>query len=128
MLDSLQVPLNKLVLGAAFYARMFQVEDSINNGLYRPCKFISYVDFNKLDTTILNDSNYHYYWDSVAHAPYYFNSKENRIVTFDDKKSIAEKTQYVIDKGMDGIMFWELTGDVRKNGLLEAINSVAEKR
>ncbi len=125
MLDSLHVPLNKLVLGAAFYARVFQVQDSINNGLYRPCKFIRGVDYKDLSTKILNDNNYHYYWDSVAHAPYLFNAKENLLVTFDDKKSAAQKTQYVIDKGLDGIMFWELTNDVTKNGLLDAMYKVA---
>lgn len=128
MLDSMHVPLNKLVLGAAFYARVFQVQDSLNNGLYRPCKFLHGVDYKNMDAQILSDSNYHYYWDSIAHAPYLFNDKENLLVTFDDKKSVAEKTQYVINKGMDGIMFWELPGDLPNNGLLEAIDSIAEKK
>jgi chitinase len=128
MLDSMHVPLNKLVMGAAFYARIFQVQDSINRGLYRPCKFIRGVDYNQMDTQILNNTNYHYYWDSIAHAPYLYNAQQNLLVTFDNKQSVTEKTQYVIDHGMDGIMFWELTGDVPKNGLLEAIDKVAENK
>jgi len=44
------------------------------------------------------------------------------------KKSVAEKTQYVIDKGLDGIMFWELTNDLFNNGLLQAIDAVAEQK
>lgn len=128
MLDSMKVPLNKLVLGAAFYARIFQVQDSLNNGLYRPCKFIRGVDYKNMEAQVVSDTNYHYHWDSIAHAPYYFNDKENLLVTFDDKRSVAEKTQYVIDHHMDGIMFWELTGDLPDNGLLQAIDEVAEKK
>lgn len=128
MLDSMHFPVNKLVLGAAFYARVFQVQDSVNNGLYLPCKFLRGVDFKNFNKEILNNPNYHYFWDSTAHAPYLFNDKENLLVTFDDKKSVAEKAQYVIDKGLDGIMFWELTNDVYTNGLLEAIDKVAEKK
>jgi chitinase len=127
MLDSMHVPLKKLVLGAAFYARIFQVQDSLNNGLYRTCKFLRGVDYKHMDAQIVSDTNYHFHWDSIAHAPYYFNEKENLLVTFDDKQSVAEKTQYVIDHRMDGIMFWELTGDIPNNGLLQAIDSVAEK-
>src|SRR6185437_15689617 len=39
-LDSAGVPLHKVVIGMAFYARVFGGVDSINNGLYRPCHFL----------------------------------------------------------------------------------------
>ena len=127
LLDSVGVPRNKLVIGAAFYARIFKVKDTANNGLYQPCTFLKGVDFKKFDTTILQDSNYVYHWDSVAHAPYYFNAKDSLFVSFDDKKSLAEKTKYAIDNGLDGIMFWELTNDKYSDGLLQAIDEVATK-
>jgi chitinase len=41
--------------------------------------------------------------------------------TFDDKRSIAEKAKFVRNKRLGGIMFWELTGDEPKGGLVEAI-------
>ncbi len=122
LLDSLHVPLSKLDIGAAFYARIFQLEDTLQNGLYQPCTFLKGVGYNQFDSTILSDSNYVYHWDSVAHAPYYFNAKEKQLVSFDDAKSIAEKTKYVMKMGLDGIMFWELTNDVYNNGLLQAID------
>ena len=128
MLDSLHVPLYKLVVGAAFYARIFKLQDTLQNGLYQPCSFLKGVDYNRFSTTILNDSNYVYHWDSVAHAPYYFNAKEKLLVSFDDAKSLAEKTKYAIDKKMDGIMFWELTNDVNSNGLLQAIDDAKQQK
>ncbi len=122
LLDSLHVPRNKIVIGAAFYARIFQLQDTLQNGLYQPCTFLRGVDYKHFDSTILNDPNYVYHWDATAHAPYYFNAKEKLLVTFDDKRSLADKTKYAMRKGLDGIMFWELTNDVYNNGLLQAID------
>ena len=122
MLDSLHVPLRKLDVGAAFYARIFKLTDTLQNGLYQPCTFYKGVDYNHFNHDILSDANYVYHWDSTAHAPYYFNAKDKLLVSFDDARSIAEKTKYVMDKHLDGIMFWELTNDVYTNGLLQAID------
>ncbi len=121
MLDSLGVPMNKIDIGAAFYARVFALGDTLKNGLYQPCKFDHGVDFKHFETTILSDPNYVYHWDPVAHAPYYFNAKEKLLVSFDDKQSMADKTKYAMEKGLDGIMFWELTNDLYRNGLLQSI-------
>lgn len=128
MLDSLHVPLNKLTIGAAFYARIFKLQDTLQNGLYQPCTFLKGVNYNQFGQSILNDTNYVYHWDFTAHAPYYFNAKEKLLVSFDDKRSIAEKTKYVMSKGLDGIMFWELTNDVYNNGLLQAIDDARHGR
>ena len=69
MLDSIGVPRNKMVIGAAFYARIFDVEREDNNGLYQPGKFktsLSYLRFNK---DSLQQEGFTYYWDDVAKAP-----------------------------------------------------------
>ena len=47
---------------------------------------------------------------------------------FDDKLSIRTKTQYVKDKGLHGIMFWELTLDTYGDGLLDVIDKVKNER
>lgn len=121
MLDSIGVPKSKMTVGAAFYARIFKLEDTLQNGLYQPCVFYKGVDFNQFKDSIVSNPAYVYHWDSTAHAPYYFNAKEKLMVSFDSKQSIAEKTRYVMDHGLDGIMFWELTNDIYQNGLLQAI-------
>ena len=38
------------------------------------------------------------------------------------KKSIELKTKYVIDKGLNGIMFWQLGDDKFRDGLLDEID------
>ena len=77
----------KLVVGAAFYARVFENVDSTNNGLYQSCKFrngVSYRVFNKYFST---DSGYVHYWDWVAKAPYAYNKTKKLFASFDDSTS-----------------------------------------
>ncbi len=113
------VPKNKMVIGGAFYARFFETTDTINNGLYRPCKFKYGISYKNLADTLQN--GYTQYWDNVAKAPYAFNAERKLFVSFDDQRSIALKTKYVRQKKLNGIMFWQLTDDFTQYGLLEAI-------
>jgi chitinase len=121
LLDTVGVPRNKMAIGVAFYARIFQLKDSLNYGLYRPSKFfrgLSYRDYNKI---LSADSGYVYRWDSVAQAPYMYNASQKLFVTFDDTSSIRIKTKYAIDNKLYGVMFWQLADDSYSNGLLDII-------
>jgi chitinase len=62
-----------------------------------------------------------FHWDSTAHAPYFNNASRNLFFTYDEERSVSEKTKFVIDQGLGGIMFWQLGGDRYKDGLLDAI-------
>ncbi|WP_231465788.1 MULTISPECIES: glycoside hydrolase family 18 protein [unclassified Pedobacter] len=116
------VPANKIALGAAFYARIFQNTTDANNGLYQPTKFLRGIASKSFKTEFTEANGYKYFWDDVAKAPYYYNAQTKRIASFDDEKSIALKTKYVIDQKLNGIMFWELTEDAYENGLLNEID------
>ncbi|MCX2433228.1 glycoside hydrolase family 18 protein [Pedobacter sp. GR22-10] len=116
------VPPDKIALGAAFYGRIFENTTDANHGLYQPTKFLDGVSSRDYKTFFSKDSGYQYYWDDVAKAPYYYNATAKRLVTFDDKKSIALKTRYIIDQKLNGIMFWELNDDPYSGGLLQTIH------
>ena len=62
-------------------------------------------------------------WDSIAGAPYAFSAEKGLFVTYDDPRSVADKTRYARENGLAGIMFWQLGGDKPSGGLLEAIYS-----
>lgn len=123
-LIKLGIPRDKLVIGAAFYGRSWENVDAADNGLYKGGKFKSFVDYRRLVTETTPEKGYNYYWDDQVKAPYLYNPEQKIFVTFDDKKSIALKTQYVIDQKLDGIMFWELTCDSASDGLLDEIDRV----
>lgn len=126
-LESIGFPKNKLVIGAAFYARVFDVFKNENNGLYMPGKFnygISYKDF---DTVALKKQGFIYYWDSIAAAPYMYSREKKQVISFDNAHSIYLKTKYALDQRLNGIMFWQLADDVTKNGLLEVIHEAVKE-
>lgn len=49
------------------------------------------------------------YWDDVAKAPYLYNGEV--FISYDDPESVACKINYVMDRGMKGLMYWEYRGD-----------------
>jgi chitinase len=122
-LDSAGVPLRKLVIGMAFYGRVFQGVDSNNNGLYRPGHFLRGVAYRDQATILSPDSGYVYHWDQVAQAPYAYNARDQRFASFDDTLSIRLKTEYAIRKGLGGVMFWQLAEDKFTGGLLDVIDN-----
>lgn len=115
------VPATKLVIGAAFYGRMWENVSSQNNGLYQTGKFKQGTDYKNLSTEINPEKGFTYYWDDVAKAPYQYNTEKKFYFTYDDKRSIALKTNYAIEHKLDGIMFWELMCDQLEDGLLDEI-------
>ncbi|WEK38068.1 MAG: glycoside hydrolase family 18 protein [Candidatus Pseudobacter hemicellulosilyticus] len=120
-LDSLGIPRSKIVIGAAFYARVFSGVDSVNNGLSRPGKFKSSVAYKTFISDFTPGNGYQCYWDSTASAPYCYNAVTKTFATFDNLRSVRLKTRYAIDRGLNGIMFWELKLDKNSGGLLDEI-------
>ena len=123
-LDSIGVPKNKVVIGTAFYARVFEGADSLHNGVNRPAKFKSFVPYKQLLKEYTAKEGFETYWDQQAQAPYSYNPEKKLFATYDDLRSIRLKTQYAISQGLNGIMFWELTLDLPNGGLLDEIYKV----
>ncbi len=115
------VPEKKIVIGAAFYARMFQVNDTISKGLYRPGHFYRGIAYRDLADSISADRGFIAYWDNLANALYAFNAERKIFVTYDNEGSIRLKTQYAINRKLGGIMFWQLAEDKHSHGLLDII-------
>ena len=122
---ALHVPASKIVIGAAFYGRMFEQVADTNTGLYQPGKFLRSVSFKNFSSQLSADSGYVYHWDDRAMAPYLFNPSQHVFVTYDDKRSIQLKTKYAMEKKLGGVMFWQLADDAFTEGLLDAIDQVS---
>ena len=119
-LDSIGVPFEKMVLGAAFYARVWEkVPDSLN-GLYQQGKFKESVLYKDLADYAKTSAGFEYYWDAEASSPYIYNAEKGIFITYDDSLSVSRKTKYALEKDLGGIMFWRLSGD-KPGGLLDAI-------
>jgi chitinase len=116
-LDSLNVPHSKIAIGAAFYAREFDLVPDSNNGLFQPGHFKRFLTLSQCRRL----PGYRQYWDPQAQAAYSYNSEKKSFLTFDDARSVAAKAGYVRQQRLDGILFWKLTLDRPRGGLLDTI-------
>lgn len=126
-LDSIGVPKEKIVLGAAFYARVWEDVDSINDGFARPGKFKEAILYRDLKTFNEENPGFVRYFDTIAQAPYLYNAEKGLFATFDDSVSVKIKTNYALENGLGGIMFWQLSGDKLEDGLLDVIYSTKNR-
>ena len=124
-LDSIGVPMDKVVIGITFYARTFSDVQDVNNGLYQKGKFSGYVNYKHFDEKFGASSGFLYYWDKKAKAPYAYNKTTKTFATFDNLHSVYQKTKYAKDRKLAGVMFWELRGDLESGGLLDMIYEVS---
>lgn len=121
------VPANKLVIGAAFYARIWKDVPDVNQGLYQPAVFEKSLHYKQHAATFTTATGWQMHWDDETKSPYAFNPNTKQFATFDSKRSVTLKTEYAKKLGLGGIMFWELSEDEPVNGLLQAIHDAAKR-
>ena len=120
-LIQLGVPSEKIVIGAAFYARSWKEVKHKDRGLYQSGVFKSFIPHRQFKKALTPEKGFVFYRDSIAKAPYAYSKVLNEFATFDDTISIGLKTQYALQKNLGGIMFWQLTDDREDGGMLQAI-------
>ena len=105
------IPIEKLVLGVPFYGRWWNGTTPENNGLYQMAsgKTGGYSYKNIVDSIV--SKNFISYWDESAKAPYIWREKDSLFLTYESPKSMQYKIDYVKEKNMGGIMFWQFNGD-----------------
>lgn len=108
-------PLNKLIIGAAFYGR-YKMKSGEGVGANIRYTNIKAEYLNKIGT----DSTIKRMWDDIAKAPYITVNGVFEI-TYDDPESIKEKCKYVASTGVRGIMFWDYGSD-STGDLVHALN------
>lgn len=112
------VPLDKLVLGLAFFGRSFDC-----GGFGRPFTTSEYYAY--VDAMALPDTDWDLLWDGCAQVPYKLRKDGGKILSFDDARSVSLKCQYVKDVGAAGLIIWELSHDYR-NGKAELLEVVGK--
>jgi chitinase len=105
------VPINKLLLGAAFYSHKWTGVNPENNGFGSASESgcLGGYSFAELYRNYINKNGFTRYWDDAAKAPYLFGG--NEFISYDDEESIRYKCEYVKDNNMLGIMYWEHSCD-----------------
>jgi chitinase len=128
------VPEDKIVLGVPFYGRsMAGVTSTANLGLAQPfptrpgpgswAPEPGLIDWKHIDSTYQREgSGYQYGFDDQAKVPWLFNPSTGVFITYDHPQSIEYKARYARQRGLGGVMFWELTQDDAAGRMLNAVN------
>lgn len=101
------VPSEKLILGVAYYSRMWTGVPNRENGLHQIAKSVGGYgpSYGKLVKEYINKNGYKRYFDKNAMAPWLFNGET--FISYDDEESCRKKAEYVLKNDLAGIMFWE---------------------
>lgn len=51
------------------------------------------------------------YYDDKAQAPWLWNEEKKVFLSTEDEESMGHKLDYIIKRGLGGVMFWEMAGD-----------------
>lgn len=116
------VPASKLVLGIPFYGRSWLMKTSDNRGINRQRdSTLRGGGYTFIKDSMLTKPGFVRYWDEKAKVPYLWNEQLRQLVTYDDEESVKLKCEYVKEKGLGGVMFWQYASDP-KEYLLDAVN------
>lgn len=124
------VPANKIIIGAAFYGRTapFASREQAKLGGKLTQALTQTYSYTKIEEGIKNGT-YIEMFDEEACANYIITTGSNtagRFITYDGVQSVTMKCDFVYEKGLRGIMFWDYTQDA--NGtLVFAINDAFSK-
>lgn len=101
------VPYEKMIVGAAFYARRWGGVPDTDHGMFMPAGTVGQggPDYGVLAADYIGKNGWTRYWDESAQAPWL--CRDGELISYDDELSIAAKCRYLLEKGLLGIMYWE---------------------
>ena len=114
-------PAGKLVIGVPFYGRGWTGVPATNNGLWQtatggaPGTYEAGIE----DYKVLKTKGLTRYYNSAARAAWLYGG--GIFWTYDDPPILAEKMVYINQRGLGGVMFWELSGDTADGELITAL-------
>jgi chitinase len=116
------VPAHRLVLGVPFYGYGYGGVPAERDGLFQPAEvngfegpdtprrpWVGAVRFHQIAGAMAEGFVRH--WDPDAAVPWLYHPGHRTWITYDDAESIQVKTDFVVERGLGGIMIWELSGD-----------------
>ncbi len=103
-------PKEKIVIGAAMYARHWEKVPKNNQGLLEKVKAGGgdyFLEYPALEKEAVENPDYQRFWDDQAKVPWLYSEKHQHFITYDDEESVKEKCHYILKHDLPGIMFWQ---------------------
>ena len=106
------VPLDKILMGCAFYSHRWDRVPDVNHGLYQrsPWKNMFGPSYTEIALKYENKMDFVKYWDEDAQAPFLYNGYT--FISYDDPLSVRLKCEYAVEKGMAGAFYWVHDSDL----------------
>jgi chitinase len=111
------VPSDKLLVGIPFFSRAYGGVPNVNAGLFQPSNGPPKDwkgqdgDWRQLARTRIRDQHYERHWEPAARVPWLYDPRSGTWITYDDPQSVRAKVDYVRERGLGGVVIWELFGD-----------------
>jgi chitinase len=117
------LPPEKVVLGLPFYGVRFysaHMGDAFSGDPYLEGSEVQYYE---IEPFLADNKEYKTFWDEGAKASYLEKLGGGFVVSYDDPKSIAIKCAYAAQKGLPGVMIWNIGADMvgNRTPLLDAV-------
>jgi GH18 family chitinase len=71
-------------------------------------RFVAYKDVVRILET---SDDFEYHFDNAALAPFLWNEADKIFITYEDERSIRHKSEYVNQRNMGGLMYWQMGQD-----------------
>lgn len=102
------VPRNKVILEMPANGIEYFLDVPKDNGVGSPASYNSYPVYSDICRRV-KSGELSYVWDEIQKVPYAFKGSE--WISYDDVKSIKEKSNYIIQQNLGGGMFWNIEDD-----------------
>jgi chitinase len=109
--DTYQVDYDKIIVGVAFYGIKQTRTYNDSTKSYSTWSNAGSVYYHEIYHSYYNNDEFTEYYDKGAGVPYLINDTGTVFISYDNAKSILEKSRYIIDNDLAGIMFWEYGTD-----------------
>jgi chitinase len=105
------IPMRKIILGVPFYGRYWKGVTPENKGLYQEAFGKTGGYSYKAIADSVNTNAFQSYWDESSKSSYIWRKSDSLFLTYENPKSLKIKVDFIKNKGLGGIMFWQFTGD-----------------
>ena len=104
--NDMGIPAEKLLLGLPFYGFVLEASD-----IRGPNDGGRYINYSQIMLDYAS-GGWTYHWDEVSLVPWMSNDTRDRVITFDNPRSITLKCNFARVNNLRGVMIWALGQDV----------------